>query len=189
MTHIFNLVSLISFGLAAVALAAAVIMWFRFDIARIAGELSGRTARKSIAELRQKNEERYRHQHRSNLGSKVSVPNKTESIQHSSDLVMEVTEKLPGLAADSLPAYGASPVQQESLPASCQGTVSLQDIEPSNSAAACAGTTVLHKSQTSQLTKKQTNELEPFKEPVGQTQKPTFKYIENLILTDTKDVI
>ena len=54
--EIFSLVSLISYIAAGVCLVLAVLFWFLFKIPVIVGDLSGRTARKSIAKMRQSNE-------------------------------------------------------------------------------------------------------------------------------------
>jgi hypothetical protein len=56
MAEIYDIVSVVAFVLAAIMIAAAIILWFKFDIYRIAGDLSGRTAKKTIADMRRKNE-------------------------------------------------------------------------------------------------------------------------------------
>lgn len=48
--------SIISFAIAGVCLALAVFFWFFFKIPTVIGDLSGRTARKSIARMRATNE-------------------------------------------------------------------------------------------------------------------------------------
>lgn len=50
-----NIVSIILFILAGVSLLVAVYSFIRFNIPQIIGELSGRTAKKSIAQMRNKN--------------------------------------------------------------------------------------------------------------------------------------
>ena len=54
--EILSLVSLICFILAGICLALALLFWFLFKIPTVIGDLSGRTARKSIAQRRQANE-------------------------------------------------------------------------------------------------------------------------------------
>ena len=48
--------SIISFVIAGVSLVVAVFLWFLFKIPSVIGDLSGRTARKSIAKMRASNE-------------------------------------------------------------------------------------------------------------------------------------
>ena len=55
--EILSLVSLISYIVAGVCLVLAVFFWFFFKIPVIIGDLSGRTAKKSIEKMRQSNEQ------------------------------------------------------------------------------------------------------------------------------------
>lgn len=50
-----NTVSIVFFVIAAVSLLVAIYAFIRFNIPQVIGELSGRTARKSIAQMRDKN--------------------------------------------------------------------------------------------------------------------------------------
>lgn len=52
----YQMISFIGFILAAVFCVTAVVIWFRFGIGRIIGDLSGRTAKKSIEKMRRENE-------------------------------------------------------------------------------------------------------------------------------------
>lgn len=52
---ILSMVSVISYILAGVFLVLAVIFWFVYKIPKVVGDLSGRTARRSIEKMRQKN--------------------------------------------------------------------------------------------------------------------------------------
>ena len=54
--EILSLISTISFVVAAVSFALAVFLWFYFKIPAVIGDLSGRTAKKSIARIRTNNE-------------------------------------------------------------------------------------------------------------------------------------
>lgn len=54
--EILSLVSLISYIIAGISLVLAVFFWFAFKIPSVIGDLSGRTARKSIARMRASNE-------------------------------------------------------------------------------------------------------------------------------------
>ena len=56
MAETLSTLSIISFVIAAVLLAVAVFLWFFFKIPSVIGDLSGRTARKSIAQMRAANE-------------------------------------------------------------------------------------------------------------------------------------
>ncbi|MFR5875175.1 MAG: hypothetical protein ACLUFN_01655 [Eubacterium sp.] len=50
-----NIVSIILFALAGICLVVAIYSFIRFNIPRVIGELTGRTAKKSIAQMREKN--------------------------------------------------------------------------------------------------------------------------------------
>ncbi len=54
--EILSLISTISFVIAAISLVLAVFFWFFFKIPSVIGDLSGRTAKKSIAKMRYANE-------------------------------------------------------------------------------------------------------------------------------------
>lgn len=56
MAEILSTVSTVSFALAGVFFLFAVFFWVKFEIVQIIGDLSGRTAKKSIAKMREKNE-------------------------------------------------------------------------------------------------------------------------------------
>lgn len=55
MANILSIISIISFVLAGIFLVLAVFFWFWFNIPSVVGDLSGRTARKSIAKIREGN--------------------------------------------------------------------------------------------------------------------------------------
>ncbi len=50
-----NIISIILFALAGVCLVVAIYSFIRFNIPQVIGELTGRTAKKSIAQMREKN--------------------------------------------------------------------------------------------------------------------------------------
>lgn len=54
--EILSLISVISYIISGVSLALAVFFFFKFNIPSVIGDLSGRTARKSIARMRASNE-------------------------------------------------------------------------------------------------------------------------------------
>lgn len=67
-SEILSMISLISFVLAGVSAVLAVVFWFVFKIPAVIGDLSGRTARKSIEKMRVNNEK---------TGKKDFAPSKT----------------------------------------------------------------------------------------------------------------
>lgn len=54
--EILSLISTLSFVVAAISFVLAVFFWFNFKIPSVIGDLSGRTAKKSIARMRASNE-------------------------------------------------------------------------------------------------------------------------------------
>lgn len=56
MAEVLSMISLISFIVSGVCFALVLFFWFKFKIPTVIGDLSGRTARKSIAKLRETNE-------------------------------------------------------------------------------------------------------------------------------------
>ena len=52
MAQTYEVLSIAAYLLAALSLLLAVFLWFRFKIWGVIGDLSGRTARKSIEEMR-----------------------------------------------------------------------------------------------------------------------------------------
>ena len=58
MAQIYNIISIVAFSLAGVCLAFAVFCWIRFKIPKIIGALSGRTAKKSIEQMRSGNDKK-----------------------------------------------------------------------------------------------------------------------------------
>lgn len=56
MAGVFTMISRISFVLAGIFIVASAFLWFKFNIPVIYGEFSGKTAKKSIERIREKNE-------------------------------------------------------------------------------------------------------------------------------------
>lgn len=52
---IYQIISWIGFGLAAIFLLIAIILFFSFDIISLHGEVSGKTAAKQMKEIREQN--------------------------------------------------------------------------------------------------------------------------------------
>ena len=90
--EILSLISTISFAIAALSFVLAVFFWFNFKIPSVIGDLSGRTAKKSIAKMRANNERA------GGQGYKPSAANAnrgklTDTMQHSRKLAGEVKNK------------------------------------------------------------------------------------------------
>ncbi len=56
MSELLSTLAIVAYGIAGVCLALAVFFWFFFKIPSVIGDLTGRTARKSIAQMRAANE-------------------------------------------------------------------------------------------------------------------------------------
>ncbi len=56
MAQVLSIIAIISFVIAVIAFGLAIFFWFKFKIPSVIGDLSGRTARKSIAKMRETNE-------------------------------------------------------------------------------------------------------------------------------------
>ncbi len=56
MAEWLSTLSMVSFAIAGICFALAIFFWFFFKIPKVIGDLSGRTARKSIAQMRMVNE-------------------------------------------------------------------------------------------------------------------------------------
>lgn len=56
LANISFIVSIVAFSIAGVSLIAAIFIWFKFDILKVIDDLSGRSARRSIEQMRLENE-------------------------------------------------------------------------------------------------------------------------------------
>lgn len=56
LAEVFNLISIIAFCIAIICFLISLFLWFKFKTPKIIGDLSGRTAKKSIEEIRKTNE-------------------------------------------------------------------------------------------------------------------------------------
>lgn len=56
MGNTYIVISIISFSVSIIFLLLSIIMWFKFDIWKVIGDLSGRRAKKTIANMRVNNE-------------------------------------------------------------------------------------------------------------------------------------
>ena len=90
--EILSLISTISYVIAAISFVLAVFFWFNFKIPSVIGDLSGRTAKKSIARMRASNERA------GGQGYKPSTTNAsrgklTDTMQHSRKLAGDAKKK------------------------------------------------------------------------------------------------
>lgn len=92
-----NIVSIIFFIIAGVSLLVAIYSFVRFNIPQVIGELSGRTARKSIAQMRDKNEKTGNKAHRPSpsaieRGTLTDKIEKKKSVEKSDKKISKVEE-------------------------------------------------------------------------------------------------
>lgn len=102
---ILSLVSLISYIVAGVCLVLAAFFWFFFKIPSVIGDLSGRTAKKSIEKMRQAN---VRSGSKSYRSSAVNAERGkiTDTMQHSSKLNKNQAPQTPMVADTGRPETG-----------------------------------------------------------------------------------
>ncbi|MGM9603383.1 MAG: hypothetical protein ACI3W5_17580 [Faecousia sp.] len=122
--EILSLVSLLSYIIAGISLVIAVFFWFAFKIPSVIGDLSGRTARKSIARMRASNEKA------GGQGYKPSATNArrgklTDTIQHSGKMNAD-TNKKPAVEPKEKTARGDQMPETGLLAANKAGTVESQ---------------------------------------------------------------
>ena len=86
MAETFNLISIISFIVALIFVVLAVVIWFVFKIPSVIGDLSGRTAKKSIENL---------HKYNDNPASIIYKPNSTNNSRAKLTDTMEQDKKKP----------------------------------------------------------------------------------------------
>ena len=86
MAETFNLISIISFIVALIFVVLAVVIWFVFKIPSVIGDLSGRTAKKSIENL---------HKYNDNPASIIYKPSSTNNSRAKLTDTMEQDKKKP----------------------------------------------------------------------------------------------
>lgn len=103
MTQAYSMVAIIAFSLAGLGLGATVFIWFKYKILDIINDLSGKTARKSIAQLRMDNEKSGVKIHRATIDAykRGKITEKIEKIQENPPRKTELkgtpTEKLDNI--------------------------------------------------------------------------------------------
>lgn len=93
MADTLSIISLVSFIIAGVCLVLAVFFWFNFRIPRVIGDLTGRTARKSIAKMWASNEESGNKSYRPSA-TNVSRGKLTDTMPDSSKLKSQETDAI-----------------------------------------------------------------------------------------------
>ena len=91
MAEILSTISLISYIISGVAFLLAVFFWIKFKIPAVIGDLSGRTARKSIEKMRQVNEKSGRKEYRSST-TNIKRGRLTDTMAHSGKLAQKEKE-------------------------------------------------------------------------------------------------
>ncbi len=100
MASTLSLLSIISFVIAGVSLVLAVFFWIFFKIPTVIGDLSGRTARKSIARMRAANEKSGAKGYKESK-TNVERGKLTDTMQHSKKLTPEPQQEQPGDRPDT----------------------------------------------------------------------------------------
>ena len=99
MAQIYTVISMVSFVLAGVFLLISCFLWFKFNIYKIVGDLSGRTAKKGIEKMRKKNEDPGNRPRATYMaGNRQGITEKIETAPTQNDAVNfsnEGTELLP----------------------------------------------------------------------------------------------
>lgn len=190
-----SLLSVISFVLAGVCFAVAVFLWFFFKIPRVIGDLNGRTARKSIAKMREYNE---------NSGTKTFNSSPT-NLQRG-----KLTETIPENKVTS-EKIKATPDDEYTVPMQVPETDRMsterletgvleanQGIPAAGVTAALGGNSVAYAPETAPLNEPQTNETEllvgdlPPEAALSAPSSPSpvpLVMIEKVMLVHTNEVI
>lgn len=184
--EILSLVSLICYVLAGVFLAVAIFLFFYFKIPGVIGELTGRTARKTVARMRSANEK---------SGSKGFRPSETNAARGKVTGSMPLTGKkdkpqrtetldlAPGgeetvsLGIDSAPLYGNRPAGEGTVPlAPGPGAGGGTELPPEETTALSDETTALSEETT-------------LLRPAAAAPKLQFTLLEEVMLIHTDEVI
>lgn len=105
MANIFRITSIVLFSLAAVCLALGIITFIVFKIPNVIGDLSGRNARKSIEQMREKNEKGGKKSYRPHPVA-IDRGTLTEQIKESKKLSKKTTPK-QGENPKAIPSDGS----------------------------------------------------------------------------------
>lgn len=104
--EILSLVSLISYIIAGVCLVLAVFFWFYFKIPSVIGDLSGRTAKKSVERIRQTNTQSGNKSYRTST-TNAARGKLTDTMQHASKLKQsKAPEEKPAVTESGRPETG-----------------------------------------------------------------------------------
>ena len=167
MANILSIVSIVSFVLAGICFLLAVFFWFRFNIPAVIGDLSGRTARKSIAKLREGNEK---------SGAKVFRPSATNSNRG------KLTSTMPQTGGKK--SSGLKTEKQEPVVQPLRGDAGVTEVLLENQAVAIDGTeTALLMEEESATTSLLVDENGGETEPMA-AQSPRQKKGKQLVMLD-----
>ena len=130
MADILSNISIVLYVIAGVCLVITVLLWFAFDIPTVIGDLSGRTAKKSIAKMRENNERsgvKSFKSSKTNLerGKLTGVPETTGNINKQS--TTSSTEEETGLLDDQAVQLSAS--EETALLNESEETALLSEVE------------------------------------------------------------
>lgn len=103
--EILSLISLISYIIAGISLVLAIFFWFFFKIPSVIGDLSGRTAKKSIARRRASNERAGGKGYQSSA-TNANRGKLTDTMQHSRKLKGEAKKEQPPVREEQMPETG-----------------------------------------------------------------------------------
>lgn len=105
--EILSLISVISYIVAGICLVLAIFFWFFFKIPSVIGDLSGRTAKKSIARRRASNER---------AGGKGYQPSATNANRGKLTDTMQHSRKLKAESKKAEPKKAQPPVDESQMP-------------------------------------------------------------------------
>lgn len=177
-----NVVSIVFFVIAAVSLLVAVYSFIRFNIPQVIGELSGRTARKSIAQMRDKN---------TKTGNKAHRP--SAAAVERGTLTDKMDDKSKTAKASAKQAEEVDPnatVRLENVPDGDDATMPLKQddnvtaILNNQASSSDEGTVLLADNETTVLSGEELDNAESLKVDIH-----GFKIIKSIVLIHTNETI
>lgn len=118
---IFKIISIVCFSVAGLSLIIALILFFKFRIISVIGDLSGRTARKSIEKMREENEKSGVKSHRPTALGKARGPITKEIEDYTLNQSLNATEPLHGNPQEPQPKDGYAQASQATAPIPMSG--------------------------------------------------------------------
>lgn len=141
MIQAYSLIAIIAFSLAILGLAATAFIWFKYKILDIINDLSGKTARRSIAQLRMDNEKSGIKIHRATIEAykRGKITEEIEKIKESpprkAELKGKPTEKLENINVNATDVLTTEELA-EAVGGQVSGTESLSREEETSEATA-----------------------------------------------------